>query len=194
MKTQRSKSRFEFRARRIGPGTTLWVILATLALGGCGGGAAESADPGPSEAQVATDTPGRLGAINLNLDLGTGIALKSATYEITGPAFEQSAPIDVSHGTTLSVVVPGVPLGAGYVATLNASTMDKMPVFCGGSQSFAVTSTGVTPVNIHVVCKHAAGAVPVPTTALIALSGLLLGLGVFALGRLSRRNFASEAV
>ena len=57
--------------------------------------------------------------VSIGLQVGVGVTLNTVTYTITGPAgFSRTGSIDVSHSSTVSAVISGIPFGTGYQIAL----------------------------------------------------------------------------
>ena len=96
------------------------------------------------------------GDIGLALQLSNGATLSSVSYAITGPnGFTKSGPIDVSHSSTISANIGGIPAGSGFSITLTGTSTDGGTT-CSGSASFSVTAHQTTPVTVALDCHEAA--------------------------------------
>ncbi|HEY6475161.1 MAG TPA: PKD domain-containing protein [Polyangia bacterium] len=122
-----------------------WTALAVSpTLSGCankgaGGGAVDSENAG---------------AIGLVLS-GSGVALSSATYSITGPGgFSTSGTVNLTAATSLSFVVGGIPAGTGYSIVVTAQSADGSTT-CGGSSTFSITAKTTTSVSVALDCHQA---------------------------------------
>jgi acid phosphatase len=126
---------------------TMMVVAPLMGLGsfGCS----------PPQATSAGQTAGQnVGSIGLALQLAPGTTLNSATYQIVGPGgFMKSGSIDLSHSSSLSVVVSGLPAGMGYAITLNGTSAEG-GTSCTGTASFDVTAHQTTAVNVAVQCHE----------------------------------------
>src|SRR5579859_6393652 len=120
------------------------ALAFALALGAC------SSSPTPP-VPPADDNGGSLAA---TLQIDPGETVGSFSYAITGPGgFSRSGLVDVSHSATLSVLVSGIPAGAGFTITVAASTDGGTT--CGGSATFDVSAGKTTAVSLHVLCHEA---------------------------------------
>jgi len=120
----------------------------------------------PGSAPRTEDTSSG-GSLALTLDAATGTTLNTVGYAITGPnAFSLNGTIDVSHSTTVSSVIGGLPAGGGFNITLTATSTDGS-TSCGGSASFAIVAHTVTPVSVHLTCHEA------PRTGSVSVNGTL---------------------
>jgi hypothetical protein len=125
---------------------TALLAGGAVILGGCS--SAERA-PSPGEGHETT------GEIGLALTTG-GATLNSASYAITGPGgFSKTGTIDVSHSTTLSATIGGLPSGNGFSITVSATATDGA-TSCLGSASFNVAAHATTTVNLHLLCHEQA--------------------------------------
>lgn len=123
------------------------LVLATTFSLGAGACAPSNA---PSNTGDRTD----VGSVGLALTLGSGQSVAAATYTVSGPnGFTKSATIDVSHSTTISTVIGGLPAGAGYSISIVATTTDGATM-CSGSASFTVTAHATTAVTVHLTCHE----------------------------------------
>ena len=84
--------------------------MTMLALGFCGFTALSGiacSPRGTGSAAVQTDGTG---SATIALQIAGGLTINTVTYSITGPAgFTTSGSIDVSHSTTVSTVIGGLP-------------------------------------------------------------------------------------
>lgn len=129
------------------------VLSSALSLGFCLAVVACGSEGAPATSHPSTE---QAGEGSLGLTLTSGATLSSVSYTIIGPAsFSKAGSLDVSHSTTLSGLIGGIPGGAGYVITLSASTADAS-LTCGGSATFNVTPRQTTPVSVAVTCKEPA--------------------------------------
>lgn len=94
------------------------------------------------------------GDVRLALQLASGANVDAVAYTITGPSsFSRTGSIDVSHSSTITSTIGGLPAGAGYQIALSANGADG-GVSCGGSTSFAVTAHQTTPVTVQLDCHE----------------------------------------
>lgn len=165
------------------------AIAACFLLMGCGQAPEDAVTP-PAEGQTNGSVPGsETGSVAFDLELGGTVRIASVAYDISGGSFHTTGSIDVSNSATASTIVEGIPFGTGYVATMSASSSGTPHLDCGGSASFDVAAADVTSVPVHLTCREAPTSppppapVPLPRYAALALSGLLLTLGIALLGR-----------
>ncbi|HVR64537.1 MAG TPA: metallophosphoesterase [Polyangia bacterium] len=114
--------------------------------------ACSPADPGSPTG--AADPTANVGSIKAALDLGPGLSIATVTYTIVGPGgFSRTGAIDVSHSTTLSALISGIPAGIGYTITLSATTANGGAT-CAGAATFNVTAHATNTVMIHLTCSE----------------------------------------
>jgi hypothetical protein len=116
----------------------LALLLAGVAsLGACGGTKTES-----------------VGEARLAVVLQGGIVVNTVSYTLTGPGLSKMGTIDVSHSSTISAVLSGLPVGGPDTLQLSATSADGM-VSCGGSAApFSVTAHQTTIVNVTMECHE----------------------------------------
>jgi len=108
---------------------------------------------------------GDVGTVGVALQLAPGVTVNSASYSISGPGgFTKTGTIDVSHSSTISATIPGLPAGNGFTITLNANATTGNAA-CVGSAMFNVTAGGTTNVTVHLTCQEA------PRTGGISVTG-----------------------
>jgi phospholipase C len=138
------------------------TILRTIFLGGVLAGAVTSCATDFEAAQ-----PEDTGQIGLELQLAPGLTLNTVDYTITGPSsFTRMAAIDVSHSTTVSAVVGGIPFGLGYRVTVRGTATDGRAV-CMGAAPFDIDSPAVKSVPLHITCDVQ------PDTGSVLINGTL---------------------
>jgi hypothetical protein len=147
-------------------------VLGALALVAC--------QPQPGAA-TGDEPLGDVGAVSLQLELGTAYRFNAVHYEIDGAGYHAAADVDVTNSSTFTAIVGAVPFGH-YTAQLTAREADGKLTPCTGTASFDVTSTVQLAVPVHMTCREvlppsSAPAVPVPRGATIALGVLLAVLG-----------------
>ena len=141
--------------------------MTMLALGFCGFTALSGIACSPRGTGPAVVQDDGTGSATIALQVAGGLTINTVTYSITGPAgFTKSGPIDVSHSTTVSTVIGGLPAGNGYSITLNATATDGVSS-CLGSGTFNVTAGAVTAVSVVLDCHQAA------TTGSVSVNGAL---------------------
>ena len=106
------------------------------------------------------------GSLGLKLD-ASGASLDVVTYTMTGPGgFSKTDTIDVRNSQTISVVIGGIPAGAGYTLTLGATSRDGGTT-CSGVATFDVKAHATTSVAIHMTCRQS------PSTGSVSVVGTL---------------------
>ena len=130
---------------------------SALSMTGC---APHGAD---GSALVSNDS---VGSASFALQVAPGITVNTATYSITGPGgFTKSGPIDVSHSSSLTVTVGGLPANSGYNVTLNATATDGTTM-CLGSATFTVAARMTAVVAVSLDCH-----LP-PTSGSVQINGV----------------------
>jgi phospholipase C len=126
------------------------IILSALLVSGLSTGAWIG---GCTPDQNDSAQPESLGEVSLDLQVGFGVTLNTVTYAITGPnGFSRTGSIDVSHSSTVSAIISGLPFGVGYQISLNGTTTDGHGV-CMGSATFDITSSSTLTVPVHLTCN-----------------------------------------
>ena len=139
--------------------------MTMLALGFCGFTALSGIGCSPRGTDASAVQNVRTGGATIALQIPGGLTVNTVTYSITGPAgFSTSGSIDVSHSTTVSTVIGGLPAGNGYGITLNATATDGVSA-CLGSGTFNVTAGAVAAVSVVLDCHQAA------TTGSVSVNG-----------------------
>lgn len=99
---------------------------------------------------------GDVGQLGVALALAPGSSLGIVNYTITGPNnFMKSGSFDVSHSSTLSATIGGLPAGMGYNITLSGTASDGATM-CLGSATFDVMAHQTTAVTVHLTCHEPA--------------------------------------
>jgi len=133
-------------------------LLGGLSAGWIGGCANSGDEPAASP---------ETGSIGLQLDIAFGVTLTDVSYTITGPnAFSRTGSINVANSSTLSAVIGGLPLGAGYQISLRGTSTDGLAE-CAGSAAFDVDSATTKTVPVHLTCDLR------PVTGSIRVNGTL---------------------
>jgi hypothetical protein len=142
---------------------TLLIASAPMFAAGCG-----DAPPAPIDDNGA-------GSIALGLT-GTSLSFSSATYTMTGPAsFNKTGSLTATNGV-LSGLIGGVPAGAGYMLSLNATTTDGS-VTCTGDATFDVIGHTTTSVSVPMVCREAVNGGGVSVTGTTNVCPVVDGVG-----------------
>ena len=141
-------------------------LVSVLALGALATGALSGCGAGPARPRGGTsDEP--LGSVGLALQLGPGLVLDTVSYTVTGPnAFRKQGTLDVSHSSTLSGTIGGLPAGVGFTITLTGTSAD-LGTTCSGTATFNVVAHQTSSVAIHLTCHQA------PTTGGISVGGTI---------------------
>jgi len=102
--------------------------------------------------------------------LGSGLLSAAAAYVLTFSDFRLNRLIDVT--CTLSLAVPGVVLGIGYIFMWNSPLFDRLGISLYGTQSILVLAgiAGAVPIAIRVLLG-AMAQVPVSMLSAAALQG-----------------------
>jgi hypothetical protein len=113
--------------------------------------------PTPTKNSEKHDANAKSGSVGLDLQVGSGTTLTSATYTITGPGgYTKSNTIDISNSPTLSFVVGGIPAGQGFNITVSATTADATTTCSGSGAPFNVTASATTQVTVALDCHEPA--------------------------------------
>ena len=129
------------------PGSLFWIVATALSISAC-------TQPG-SAPGGASDQGGTVGSIAVALDVAPAETVGVVGYTINGPAgFVRTGTFDVSHSTTISGTVGGLPAGNGFTIALSATSASGA-VSCTGSGAFNVTAHATNTVTVHLACKEA---------------------------------------
>jgi acid phosphatase len=136
-------------------------------------GSIACSDPlGGHEGSAADST----GSIGVALVLAPGSTLNTVTYQISGPnSFMKSGSLDLTHSTTLSAVIAGLPAGMGYSITLMGTTVEG-GTNCMGSATFMVTAHQTTSVSVNVDCHETVHTGSILVTGALNLCPLIDGI------------------
>jgi hypothetical protein len=143
--------------------------MTMLALGFAGAGAlATMVGCTPHAANNGALTSNDMtGRVTFALAVAPGITINTASYTIMGPnGFMKSDSADVSHSSTLTIAVGGLPAGLGYHITLNATATDGT-TGCAGSATFDVTAGMTRTITVSLDCHQAR------TTGSVLVNGVL---------------------
>jgi hypothetical protein len=92
------------------------------------------------------------------LVISPGVTVSNATYSISGPnGFASAGMVPVGDSPDLSIVLNGLPIGAGYEISVAATASDGVTV-CEAMASFDVTGS-TTNVPVHLTCGAPSGSV-----------------------------------
>jgi len=131
----------------------MFDIALSLVLAGAAAAVAGCTSTPPSSG-TSTTSAGNAGSIGLVLSLAPTETLASASYTISNPdLFSASGTIDVSHSSTLSAVIGGIPAATGYTIAITATSTDGS-TSCAGSAGFAVTAGATSAVTVHLTCHQ----------------------------------------
>lgn len=168
------------------------LVLFTCGLAACAG--PDAADPGdPGGTPIDPGAPGDtgVGSFSMQLTLAGGFRFDEVSYDVSGNGFHKTGTINVSASSEVSVIVGGVPFGAGYTLQLTARDIDRKLMPCTGTTTFDIPTATIVAVPIHLSCHEAprlpvATAVPVPRWAALMVAALLLAFGMQAVRRRGR--------
>lgn len=141
------------------------TIISLLLLGAATGGAwiGGCAPEAPQE----SDGSDNVGSVGLELQVAFGLTLNAVDYTITGPlGFTRTGTIDVSHSSTISAVLSGLPFGAGYQISLQG-VLAAGKGTCAGAAGFDIDSSATRPLTVHLTCELA------PGTGSISINGTI---------------------
>jgi hypothetical protein len=128
---------------------SMWKVafLGLLAAGSSVvGGCANDSNSAPTAADDNT------GEVKLALTQ-SGLTFTNASYTISGPAsFMKAGSINLTNGV-ISGLIGGIPTGAGYSITLDA-TATGGAVNCNGTANFDIVAHQTTPVVVPLVCRE----------------------------------------
>src|SRR3954465_1006025 len=96
---------------------------------------------------------GDVGTIGLALQVAPGVTINTISWSIANAttAFTQSGTVNVQNSNTIRFQVGGLPAGAGYTITLNATSADGA-FTCAGMAGFAVTAGMTSTVSVMLTC------------------------------------------
>jgi hypothetical protein len=146
--------------------TSTTKIALALALAGTTAAAAFTGCTGsPNSSGNPTAPSANAGSIGLVLSGGANLA--TASYTISNPnGFSLTGSIDVSHSSTLSTIIGGIPAGTGYAIAITATSTDGS-TSCAGSATFAVTAGATSAVSVTLDCHQG------PKTGSVSVNGVL---------------------
>jgi len=167
----------------------LACALLPLLAAACQAPPATSATP-PAGGPGPGDETGT-GSISFALRLAADIRIDTVQFDIAGPAaFRRTGAIDVARSATVSAVIDGLPVGAGYTISLIATDVAHRLTGCRGDAAFDVAARLTTPVDVHMTCTEGpivTAAVPLSPSAMLALGAALLLLGTTTVAGRRRR-------
>jgi hypothetical protein len=111
--------------------------------------------------------PESVGEAHLAVVVQGGIVLNTVSYTVMGPGVNQMGTIDVSHSSTISADLSGLPAGGPDTISLSATSADGKVSCSGASAPFSVTAHQTTSVNVMLDCHET------PHTGSIAVNGAI---------------------
>jgi hypothetical protein len=145
------------------------VLAAGAALTGVGCGVDK---PAPAAAAVES------GAVALQIQGTANLTLATVSYRVSGPAGTvRAATIDVSHSTTISLLIGDLPAGSGYTIALDATASDGTTT-CSGSGGFDIVAGMTSTVSVHLICFEGARTGNVVVDGTLNVCPVIDGLGV----------------
>ena len=128
-------------------------------------------------AQLAADDTVQGGSVALQLQGAANLTIASVTYTLTGPgSFSRTGVVDVSHSSTVSLTIGGIPAGVGYSIALAATASDGTTT-CAGSAAFDVTAGLTSAVAVHLICLEPARTGSVSIGGTINVCPVVDGIG-----------------
>jgi len=135
------------------------------------------------------------GSFGLGLQVGSGATLSSASYTIEGPnGFLSAGSVAVGASPDVPIVLSHLPVGPGYLVTIDATASDNATV-CRGNTAFDVTdSEAALTVIVHLECAVPTGAASIQATFNICpvLDGLDASPMDLKLGGVSRLTLSAH--
>ena len=124
--------------------TKMKMLLAGLLMGvasitSCGGTNTES-----------------IGEAQLAIVLQGGIVVNTVSYTVMGAGLNKMGTIDVSHSSTISAVLSGLPAAGPDTIALSATSIDSTVTCSGTSAPFFVTAHQTAVVSVVLDCHQAA--------------------------------------
>jgi hypothetical protein len=112
-----------------------------------------------SAALPACDAPSRsggdddTGTIGLALQVAPGVTINTLSWSVTNATsgFAQSGTVNVQNSNTIRFQLGGIPAGAGYAITLNATSTNGA-FTCSGSATFSVVAGMTAAVPLTLTC------------------------------------------
>lgn len=97
--------------------------------------------------------PANTGQIAFDLQVAAGVTLDAVEYTLVGPmGFGRAGAIDVSHSSSISAVIGGLPFGGGYRISLRGALVGERGA-CAGAATFDIVGPEVTSVAVHMTCE-----------------------------------------
>lgn len=105
------------------------------------------------------------GSFDQGLEVAPGTTLSSASYTIEGPdGFLSAGTVAVGSSPDVPIVVGYLPVGSGYLVSIDATASDGVTV-CSGHSTFDVAdSSAVFTVVVHLACAVPHGDVAIAAT------------------------------
>jgi hypothetical protein len=128
-------------------------LVGAAAAAACSKGASIEGTP-PSVRHSSSIQTGTVGA---QLTLPSGSVINTVNYTLTNGTNTITGSVNVAAATTISFVIPNVPVGNNYTVTLTAVTTDGTVSCTGTSATFNVLARQTTNVNVQLVCSAAGG-------------------------------------
>jgi hypothetical protein len=130
----------------------LGLVGGTVLAVGCSNGASnQGTAPALGGRQDAT------GTVGAQLTLPSGALINTVNYTLTNGTNTLSGSVNVAAATSISFVIPNVPVGTGYTVTLTAVSTDGSVSCAGSSGTFNVLARQTTNVNVQLVCTSSGG-------------------------------------
>jgi hypothetical protein len=130
------------------------AVLAAMVIGmasalACSSESGTYVNPGVEE--------GETGVVGMQLQIAPGVTVNTVSWTITNATtgFSKSGTVNVQFSNVIKFQVGGLPSGAGYTITLNATSVDGT-ISCTGSTGFTVVPGATSQVNLTLVCTGAA--------------------------------------
>jgi hypothetical protein len=138
------------------PAERIRLLTAAAALActaGCGSGDSAAPFEGIGERPAPTaERVEKTGSVSLALTR-QGVEFDAFSWVVTGPNYSMSGSIDVSHSSTVSARIDGIPEASGYSITLSGTSVLPARATCSGSESFDITAGAVADVTVNVACR-----------------------------------------
>jgi hypothetical protein len=126
---------------------------------------------------------GDTGTVGLALQVAPGVTINTISWSIANATsgFSQSGTVNVQNSNTIRFQVGGLPAGAAYTITLNATSVDGA-FTCAGSAGFAVAAAMTNTVSVTLTCvANGNGSGTVVVDGSTAVCATITGLSVLPL-------------
>lgn len=154
-------------------------VLTMISAGASSAMSACYADDGSVPSQKAGAAKAEVGSLGVNLHIGSGIVVDTASYTVTGPgSFMKTGSIDLGATEKLSVTIGGLPAGTGYSIAISATAIDGITT-CGGSNGFDVMAHVTTSTTVALDCHEPPRKGSVLLTGVANICPVLESLDVF---------------